>query len=149
MRIFKSLLLALPFLCFSCSNDRLLNENSIRITKINEHPFLIDHCRRLITVDKNGNKLDDEFLYCDSGNGCNAFLYDTEKTFTLIDCNGHWYSITKRTGQISKLGWYWLKNLPKNYKGTYSNIGSKSTYSFKHDSLPTIYEVYKYKDPNE
>lgn len=97
--------------------------------------------------DDHGKILFEEKLYCDPGSGCEAFLFETGNWFTLIDCNGQWYTIDLHTGSIKNLGWFWFKNLPENKIGVFHrNVGSIE-YTLSKGSSFSKDDVYKFKDP--
>ena len=131
----------------SCSNSAPVDANSIVVVKTNQHPFLVDHNRELRTVDKEGNTIDDAELYTDSGEGCNSYLFDTDQTYTVIDCNGHWYLINKKTGKIDNNTWQWQKELPASYIGTFKRAAGQIEYSLTKENNITLEQVYQVKDP--
>ena len=145
MKLF--LFIILTYFLVGCISN-VYTKDSIIIIKEGNHPYLKDHCKRLLVVDGDGALIDGIKLYCDTGGGCNCYLFDTDNTFTLIDCNGQWYRIDKINGKISKDKWEWKKPIPRNYVGTFFNTLSNN-YNLVEDTNGTsIDEVYKFKDPN-
>lgn len=90
--------------------------------------------------------MDEQSLYCDSGSGCESFLFDTDDTFTIIDCNGQWYTIWKLGGEIAKPPMEWEKALPADYMGTFRWNNDEGKYNFISDDTISIRRVYRYKD---
>lgn len=131
----------------NCFPQEKIDENAIKIIRVGQHPFLTDHCKQLIIEDKSGKILAKEELYCDPGNGCNSYLFNTGTSFTLIDCNGQWFVIDKSSGQIKNNGWNWHKELPKKVVGVYSKKYGEIEYEFKVIDILTRDQVYKFKDP--
>jgi hypothetical protein len=137
------------FLLDSCSCGRHIDVVSIRIISFNQHPTLVDHDRKLVTIDKNGKIIDNLKIYPDTGNGCNSYLFDTTDKYVLIDCNGQWYSIGKRTGLIRNEGWKWLEALPTVQLGAFRRIYNEVNYKLLTETKATLIDVYKYKDSND
>ena len=135
------------FIISGCSSNKFTDYNSIFVVRTNPHPFLVDHSKKLIVNDKNGDVIDEQELYTDPGVGCNSYLFDTDSTFTLIECNGYWYSIAKNNGQIDNLGWRWEQKPPKDLIGTFKRTSGKKEYSLDTISEIELKEVYKFKDP--
>ena len=131
----------------ACSNNGPIDKNSIKICRIKQNPVLVDHCKKLMVVDKNNKIIDEAEIYCDPGTGCNSYLYDTDKTFTVIDCNGQWYIVDKQIGKISKESWQWEKQLPAKYVGTFVYKSDTEFYSLLKEENVKTENVYKYKDP--
>lgn len=133
----------------SCSNDNQIDIDSILIVKVNQHPTLIDHERKLMTINKNGLTIDELLLYPDSGDGCNSFVFDNGKSYILIDCNGQWFSINKENGQLTNEGWKWQEALPPIQLGVFTLGGNSTKYKFMIGDSSTLLDVYNYKDPQE
>jgi hypothetical protein len=102
----------------------------------------------LRTINKDGSIIDRQELYLDSGIGCDSYLFDNDQTFTVIDCNGNWFSIDKKTGKIQNNGWQWKKELPNNYVGTFMISWGQIEYSLVKEHGLTVEEVYRFKDPS-
>lgn len=98
---------------------------------MDEHPFLVSHNK--LTIIKKENKKNDEMPgYSDTGGACNSNLFEDEKNFILIECNGTIYSISKKGGKIEKIGRSRMYKLPINYVGTFEkrkNIYSQDGYA--------------------
>lgn len=124
-----------------------IDTSNIQILRFDQHPFLIDHSRLLITIDHHGDTVDREILYGDSGIGCNSHLFATDTSFIFIDCNGHWFEIDKESGEISVIGWQWLEDLPDKYIGTYMRGQVNQPYGLIVEDILTLEKVYKLKDP--
>lgn len=133
----------------SCSNVGQVDVDSIRIEKINQHPTLVDHDRKLKTVDKNQKIIDELQIYPDSGSGCESFLFDSGSKYILIDCNGQWFSIDKVMGTLKNEGWKWNEKLPDNPLGKFQTSNKASSYIYSPGATFKENDVYKYKDPNE
>ena len=133
----------------SCSPDKQVSIDSIRVVKIDQHPTLVDHERKLVIVDEAGQTIDELKTYPDTGDGCDLFLFDTDDKFVLIDCNGHWFSVEKTTGQLTNEGWKWQETLPTNQLGVFKRGDDKTKYKFVTESGSTMGDVYKFKDPHE
>jgi len=123
-----------------------IKTSDIKIFKIDKHPFLVDHKKKLVVElpDKSVNEI---LLYSDLGSGCNSHLFEDEKYFVLIDCNGQKCLIDKKIGTITKPEWTWQEPLPEKYICTYTrDIGDE----YKRIQLkPTMKDVYKFKDPGD
>ena len=146
MRFLTTILIVI--LLHSCSNVGQIDINSIKIIKTNQHPFLRDHDRKLITVDKNRKALDELQIYADSGNGCESYLFDSDFEYILVDCNGQWFSIDKITGTLKNEGWRWNSKLPDIYLGKFQATDNDSVYFFLRGTNLQPNDVYKYKDPS-
>lgn len=132
----------------SCSNVGPVDINSIRIIKTNQHPFLQDHDRKLVTVDKNQKTIDELQIYPDSGDGCDSYLFDNHSEYILVDCNGQWFSINKMTGTLKNEGWKWNKKLPDNCLGKFQTADNDSVYRYSPGTNFQANDIYKYKDPS-
>ena len=143
MKKLISLFILVQFL--SCSQvEKNIDLSSLKIKVINQHSFLTDHDRLLIV--QNENDIIDKFeLYSDAGSGCETYVFENDSAFTLIDCNGQWFSVDKVSGQIEALDWAWQKQLPENRKGAF--VFDKSLNEYK--LIDTVGKIYKYKDPKE
>ena len=135
------------FFLASCFPQEKIDEDAIKIIKVDQHPFLRDHCRVLIIEDESGHILAKEELYCDPGSGCSSYLFDTDASFTLIDCNGQWFEIDKNSGQIKNNGWNWHKELPKKNVGIYNKKYGEMEYELEVIDVLSRDQVYKFKDP--
>ena len=133
----------------SCSTTGQVNVNSIKIVKINQHPTFADHDRKLITTDKDEKTIDELRIYPDTGKGCESFLFDSDLVYILIDCNGQWYSIDKKTGTLKKEEWKWNEKLPDRPLGKFQTLSSESNYIYSTETNFNESDVYKYKDPGE
>lgn len=133
----------------SCSNVGQVDVDSIRIVKLNQHPALIDHDRKLITVDKNKRVIDELAIYPDAGSGCESFLFNSGSKYILIDCNGQWFSIEKSTGTLKNEGWKWNEQLPDHPLGKFHTSNIAPNYIYTPETNFKMNEVYKYKDPND
>lgn len=82
------------FLClFTCSAP-IDGDISVEVLRIEKRFFQEQYHRTLVTIDANSNQIDEQQLYWDIS-GCYCYLFDDSDTYTLIDCNGEWYSIQK------------------------------------------------------
>lgn len=129
----------------SCSQiEKNIDLSSLKIKVVNQHSFLPDHDRLLIVQNEN-DIIDKIELYSDAGSGCETYVFENDSAFTLIDCNGQWFSVDKASGQIEALDWAWQKQLPENRKGAF--VFDKSVNEYKLSD--TVGIIYKYKDPIE
>ncbi|MBK7037200.1 MAG: hypothetical protein KBF42_03850 [Chitinophagales bacterium] len=128
----------------SCSTQSQINSNSIRI---DQHPFLVDHCKQLSVYDTGGKQINNVKMYCDPGEGCNSYLFETKENFIIIDCNGQWFSVNKMNGVITKETWQWERPIPDNYLGTFVRGSRGEIYSLIKEDSFTIIDIYKFKDP--
>lgn len=146
----KNLMIAIISLLFSisCSTKNAIETKSIQIERIEQHPFLVDHCKQLNIYNRDGILIDKVKIYCDSGVGCNSYLFDTYKTYTIIDCNGSWYSIDKRTGKIAMDGWKWEDEIPAKYVGTFVRDQTNGPNKLIEQEI-TKKDIYQFKDPND
>lgn len=136
------------FLVLSACHSEPIDASCIHIQRVDQHPFFYDHQKLLRIESKDGNVLDTLGLYSDIGMGCQSHLFDTGKTFTLIDCNGTWVEIVKETGVISNVEWKWEIDLPGQYLGVYFRGMRGEDYEFIHHEKPKMSEVYVFKDPD-
>lgn len=137
------LILILTIGILSCSHN-MIDKNSILIKKVDRHPYLKNHGRKLIV--KSGmifnHKID---LYGDPGEGCNSYLSENDSSFILVDCNGEWYSIDKTKGKINRLGWNWNKDFPEKFVGVFKSVDGEIYYELSEK----FNDIYKFKDPND
>lgn len=133
----------------TCSNIGQIEVDSIKIKRLNQHPTLADHDRKLITVDRNKEIIDELEIYPDSGKGCQSFLFDTDSKYLLIDCNGRWFSIDKAAGTLKDEGWKWNEKLPNQPLGKFQTSNKDPNYVYTAGTNFNKDDVYKYKDPRE
>lgn len=119
-----------------------ISPESIKVIPVNQRAYVNEHCRKLLIQNKKGHIVDEETLFCDPNASCNSSLFDTDATFTLIDCNGQWYLIDKRTGNLEKTGRKWQTELPENYLGTYKNGHDSTQYQFISEENISAAKVY-------
>lgn len=131
----------------SCSTPSQINSNSIKIERIAQHPFLVDHCKQLSVYDTDGKQMDNVKMYCHPGEGCNSYLFETKEILIIIDCNGQWFSVNKVNGVIIKEPWQWERPIPENYLGTFFRGSRGEIYSLIKEDKFTINNIYKFKDP--
>jgi hypothetical protein len=104
----RFLFIILALILFSgCTSSGPIDVTSIQVVRFNQHPWFIDHDRKLVTVNDKGETIDELQMYPDSGAGCNSYLFDSVGRYILIDCIGRWISIEKSTGEIKNEGWKW------------------------------------------
>lgn len=144
--IFK-ILISLFFLTIISCSDRSLSIDSIEVIRVKQHPYLVDHCKKLQIKNKEGKLIKEQELYCDSGRSCLSYLFREKSHYTLIDCNGQWYKINQTNGEISNLGWNWEKDLPEHYIGKFKPKSGEKGYVLIRGDRPLKKDVYKYKDP--
>jgi hypothetical protein len=139
-------------LCASCNPTALkikIMPENIKVRKIDKHPFLSDHRKRIVVMDNAGTEISSMKMYIDTGEGCDSNLFEIDTAFVLIDCNGQWFYINKKTGRISKETWEWRKPLPGEYVGTFISKPGNDFYEINKRGNISIDSVYKYKDPND
>lgn len=61
----RALIISVCIVFEGCANNGPIDVSSIRVVRINQHPFLIDHKRKLVTVYKNERTIDELKLYGD------------------------------------------------------------------------------------
>ena len=142
----NSSLLILIFFLFSCGNSGPIDATGITIEKTENHPILSDNCRILRTKNTEGQTIDEQEIYCDPGSGCDVHLFENGDDFTLIDCNGQWYSIQSSSGIISKEDWSWMKVPPGKCLFRFSG-GTDAELSKSKLDAPILEEIYQFKDP--
>lgn len=131
----------------SCAEKGPIDINSIQILRTRQHPIFVDHERILVTVDKNGRTIDEVDLYTDTGDGCDSYLFDSGSKYVLVDCNGHWFGIDKKTGKLKNEGWKWNNRLPEIHLGKFTRLDGELNYLFTRGTDFDLTEVYRYKDP--
>ncbi|UKN03714.1 hypothetical protein K6119_09445 [Paracrocinitomix mangrovi] len=144
MRIITTLTLSI--LLISCSNTTPITADEIVIEKTDKHPLLSDHGRILKTITTDGELIDEMEIYTDPGIGCKAYLFANGDDFTMIDCNGQWYAITKANGSIEKGDWNWMKEPPGDCISVYTRTASIQYKSTACDTF-SLEGIYKFKDP--
>lgn len=124
----------------------VITKENIKVLKVQKHPNLRDH-KRLIIVEVDGKRIDQKAGYSDPGSGCNLNLFEKGDGFVLIDCNGSTFWVSKADGTIKDQPWTWMKELPKNYRGTFIQQSDSDEYQLVQNLNPSLIDVYKYKDP--
>jgi hypothetical protein len=132
----------------SCSAQQL-DVSSIQIVKVNQHPILIDHDRKLLTLDESSQTIAEIKLYPDTGSGCDAYLFEVDDNYILIDCNGQWISVNKQSGHLKNEGWKWQELPPTNQVGVFKRSDTEKHYKFSTAENIDVNDVYKYKDPSD
>lgn len=127
--------------CVGGKNDQI-TASSIKVIPLNQQAYVNEHCRKVLVQNKKGHIVDEENLFCDPAASCNSFLFDTDDSFTLIDCNGQWYTISKSTGDLEKIGIQWQKELPGGYIGTYKAEAGAKSYSLIVEDDVTAEKIY-------
>lgn len=138
--------------CFliSCSSKEdniyeLYTSNfTINISLEKNHQFLREYKRFLKIISKDGTKLSSIDLQQDVGTGASSYLYDNSNNYILVDCNGNWYSINKKSGHIILLGNYWQKKIPYHYLGTFLLERNSNKIIFKKQKNITLQDIYIY-----
>lgn len=131
----------------NCEEPERIMVSAVKIIKVNQHSFLSDHERKLITVNKANQIIDELLIYPDTGAGCDAYLFDAEDAYILVDCNGQWIRIDKSGGKLKMDGWNWGKKLPDNYLGLFHTVRKDSIYKYTSQTRVQEKEVYRFKDP--
>lgn len=119
----------------------------IQIVKIKQHPFLVDHCKQLTTVNTKGEIVDTMSIYCDPGTGCISILLDSKRDFILVDCNSQCYNINKKNGTIERGNERLTSIDTDKMLGTFVNIEGSSQYVFVQGKTFEEEEIFKYNDP--
>lgn len=132
----------------STPSEFSISEDNIKVVRTDQHPFLVDHSK-LIIVEVDSRRIDEMKGYSDFGSGCNSHLFEEEKTYALIDCNGTKFSISKAEGKIETIGWSWMNELPETYIGIYERQRGKVEYSLSEAPYPDLKDVYVFKDPTD
>ena len=128
------------------TNEHITQDN-IRVTKVDKHPFLIDH-GKLIIVERDGKRIAQANGYRDPGVGCASHLFEREDSFLLIECNGSEFQISKSEGKIEIIGWGHMKDLPPHYLGTFERQKGSDDYRFVSKNNLSPKDVYTFKDPS-
>lgn len=147
MKVFLLTLLATFQMAGSACQAQSISKHDIKILKINQHPFLVDHGRMISVVGNEGTTLDSLVIYSDAGSGCQAFLFENSTSFTICDCNGSRFQIDKVSGLISREGWYWDEEIPDGYMGTFI-FSSGTEYRLVKQEID-MSRFYNYKDPHK
>lgn len=127
-------------------SEYLITASDIDVVAFDIHPFFADHRRRLEVIGRDGT-LDEHELYSDAGSGSSAFLYERDRDFVVIDCNGIWFSIGKEDGEIEVLGWNWEEEPPEGFVGEFVADQRQQYFLKNRDVAPDIDEIYEFKDP--
>lgn len=140
--------LIILFLVSCGKNDKNTYKMSVKNFNIEmslkrNHLFLREYKRDLI-ISKSNEKLESIKLKEDNGTGANSYLYEDETNYIIIDCDGSWYSINKKTGNISLIGRFWLKSPPKNYVGTFILTNTSNKVNFIKEKNINLNDIYKY-----
>lgn len=142
-------IITLIILSLSCTKRVVSDESCVKVMHVQQHPFLIDHNRVLVTLNFEGDTIDSVNLYPDTGNGCETHVFSVENQLIATDCNGFWYTIDKSDMKIKNDGWKWEFELPKNYIGTliYDKYTNDYTLEKKTSGIG-MKDVYLYKVPD-
>lgn len=136
-------------LLISCNKNKHVYK--IPLTKVDvgialqeNHLFLREYKRFLVTYSKENTELESVRLTDDNGSGANSYIYDNGNAYIIIDCNSSWYSVDKETGGISLIGSFWLQSPPDNYLGTFLLTSSMKEVRFMKEKNINFSEMYKY-----
>ncbi len=145
------LILEISFLVLiftACKNPLIGDANTLIIKKYNQHPFLIDHSRQLVSLNYDGDTISRVNIFPETGSGCctHVFLNDDNKII-VVDCNGCWYSIDRSDMIIRHEGWKWNQELPQKYIGRMNYDKISGCYKLDEKTPLEIQEVYRYKVP--
>ena len=117
----------------------------LEIRKVRQHSFLADHGRVLVL--KSDNKvIAERRIYGDPGRGSPLHFVRGTNAITAIDADGTWYSISSKG--INKLGWHWMKALPKGRVRRLSR-DERNHYVTVEVKAVELTDVYIYKDPGD
>ncbi|GEM_PF-3509719 len=138
------------FILLSCEKSKqdvyklsVINFNiEMKLEKNNS--FLREYKRYLVISSKDNNELESVRLKDDNGTGANSYLYEDVENYIIIDCDGTWYSVNKKTGDLHLIGNFWLKNPPKNYLGTFILTSSNKKVNFIKQEKIKLNDIYKY-----
>jgi len=146
-RIYLGLLF---FILFSCDKSKQ-DVYKLSVTNFNiemklekNNSFLREYKRYLVISSKDNNELESVMLKDDNGTGANSYLYEDVENYIIIDCDGTWYSVNKKTGDLNLIGNFWLKNPPKNYLGTFMLESSNKKVIFIKQEKIELNDIYKY-----
>lgn len=138
------------FILFSCDKSKQevyklpLTNFNIEMKLEKNNSFLREYKRYLVISSRDNSELESVRLKDDNGTGANSYLYEDEENYIIIDCDGTWYSINKKTGDLNLIGNFWLKNPPKNYIGTFKLISSSKKVNFIKQENIKLVDIYKY-----
>lgn len=137
---------------FCCSKRHNIEPILISVEPSNNMSFFGYKDERYLKTYRSDKKLLDEVKLKDNVDSfAKAFLFKPNDNYILIDCNGIWYYIDYKTGNISKNSDYdpWIKKkLPANYIGTFMQQKTRNTYFLKKEEKIDKKEVYKYGGGN-
>ena len=89
-------------------------------------------------------------LYSDPGNRVPLNLFRNREKIIFIDCNGEEYELNLVVGKFKVVGWFWEKELPRAYIGTFRfRENDHDLDSFKKEESVDIKSVYLFKDPSD
>lgn len=108
------------------------------------HSYLREYKRTLIILSKDNNELKTINLKEDNGTGANSYLYEDTDVYIIIDCDGSWYSISKKSGKLSFIGNHWLKSPPRKYLGTFLLTSTANKVVFVKQKNIILSDIYKY-----
>ena len=138
------------FILFSCDNSKQ-DIYKLSVTNFNiemklkkNNSFLREYKRYLVISSKDNEELESVLLKDDNGTGANSYLYEDTEKYIIIDCDGSWYSINKKTGDLNLIGNFWLKNPPKNYLGTFMLASNNKKVNFIKQEKIKLNDIYKY-----
>lgn len=143
--------LILLFLILVSCNKKDQNIYSMPVKNFNiemliekNHLFLREYKRHLIISSKDNEELKSLRLKDDNGTGANSYLFEDEKNYIVIDCDGSWYFIDKKTGKINLTENFWMKSPPKNYLGTFLLTSTSNKIIFVKEKNIKSEDIYKY-----
>ena len=149
MKYILILVIGIGAVVSSCTRKIAGDEDCIKISNDQQHEFLVDHQRKLISMNFDGDTIDIVNLYPDNGSGCQTHLFSDQNRLIVIDCNGYWYSISQFDMKIKNDGWKWEKKLPENYIGVLTyNKASNNYFLEKKESSIGLEDVYQHNDPD-
>ena len=146
MRIVEFIVIVMMLFVSACSSSD--GKVDLNVIVGSRHPFLVDHSRYL-TINNNAGEIDRIKPYPETGAGQTTVVVESESVYSVIDCNGFWYEISKRDGNVSEFGFEWLKPLPKGKIKKYFYNKETRLHEFVELDAISLEEVYRIKDPGK
>jgi len=125
-----------------------VTELRLAVIPTERHPFLHDHGRALIVLTRSGGVVSVPLLGEPGGLGPISNLYrGDDGNLILIDMNGIWFTISKRSGRILLCESRWEEATPQQYLGRFEQ-GEGAVYGFVSRDAAQEEPIYLFKDPD-